>query len=36
MLSLMMFQRDYIIRLIELGEFDASRRHTEIYRLLSP
>jgi NTE family protein len=35
MLSLMMFQRDYLTRLLEMGEADAARRHSELYRFLS-
>jgi NTE family protein len=34
MLSLVMFQNDYVRRLIELGEADASARKTEIRRFL--
>ena len=34
MLSLMMFQKDYVARLIEMGEADAVARHSEIYRFL--
>jgi hypothetical protein len=34
MLSLVMFQTDYVRRLIELGEADASARKTEICRFL--
>jgi NTE family protein len=35
MLSLMMFQKDYIARMIDMGEADASKRHSELYRFLS-
>jgi NTE family protein len=35
MLSLMMFQQDYLTRLIEMGEADAVKRHSELYRFLS-
>jgi NTE family protein len=34
MLSLVMFQKDYVARLIEMGEADAQARHGEIYRFL--
>ena len=34
MLSLVMFQKDYVARLIEMGEADAAKRHSEIYRFL--
>ena len=36
MLSLLMFQRDYMMRLIELGESDARRRGPEIEAFLTP
>jgi len=36
MLSLVMFQHDYIKRLVELGEADASARMPEIRRFLAP
>jgi NTE family protein len=35
MLSLVMFQKDYVARLIDMGEADAARRHEEIGRFLS-
>jgi NTE family protein len=35
MLSLMMFQQDYLTRLIEMGEADAVKRHSELYRFFS-
>jgi NTE family protein len=35
MLSLMMFQKDYVRRLMELGEQDAAARLPEIRRFLS-
>jgi NTE family protein len=34
MLSLVMFQKDYVARLIEMGEADAALRHSAIYRFL--
>lgn len=34
MLSLVMFQKDYVKRLIQMGESDAEKRHAEIYRFL--
>jgi NTE family protein len=36
MLSLVMFQSDYIRRLIELGEADAAARLDDIRRFLNP
>jgi hypothetical protein len=36
MLSLLMFQPDYIARLIELGERDACARASEIEAFLQP
>jgi len=36
MLSLVMFQSDYVKRLIEVGEADAAAKLSEIQRFLSP
>jgi hypothetical protein len=36
MLSLVMFQSDYVRRLVDLGEADASRRISDIRRFLGP
>ncbi len=35
MLSLVMFQPDYVKRLIDLGEADAEKRHADFERFLS-
>ena len=35
MLSLVMFQKDYVARLLEMGEADAASRHAELARFLS-
>ncbi len=34
LLSLLMFQRDYLLRLLELGEADADRRVEEVMAFL--